>query len=49
MLFRSEMLNGFAFFTQDDEKLNLTIDPRNGTVVKGKAQAGRKGADQAGD
>lgn len=30
-----EMLNGFAFFTYDDEDLNLTIDPRNGTAKDG--------------
>ncbi len=28
-----EMMYGFVFFTQDDEHLNLTIDPKTGTVV----------------
>jgi hypothetical protein len=27
-----EMLNGFVFFTYDNEDLNLTIDPRTGTA-----------------
>jgi hypothetical protein len=45
-----EMLNGFAFFTRDDEQLNLTIDPRTGVArPKGKAQAAGKGEGQAGD
>ena len=28
-----EMMYGFVFFTQDDEALNLTIDPKTGYVV----------------
>ncbi|MCA9075928.1 MAG: redoxin family protein [Planctomycetaceae bacterium] len=29
-----EMMMGFFFYTQDDENLNLTIDPKTGHVVK---------------
>ncbi|MCA9024549.1 MAG: redoxin family protein [Planctomycetaceae bacterium] len=29
-----EMMMGFFFYTQDDEDLNLTIDPKTGHVVK---------------
>lgn len=34
-----EMLNGFVFFTHDDENLNLTIDPKNGTAVSAEGIA----------
>jgi hypothetical protein len=29
-----EMMFGFVFFTRDDERLNLTIDPKTGHVVE---------------
>ena len=34
-----EMMYGFVFYTQDDEHLNLTIDPKTGHAVPDAAQA----------
>jgi peroxiredoxin len=31
-----EMFNGFVFWVYDDEKLELTIDPKTGTVIEDK-------------
>jgi hypothetical protein len=37
-----EMFNGFVFWVYDDEKLDLTIDPKTGTVIEDKPSvAGR--------
>jgi hypothetical protein len=33
-----EMFNGFVFWTNDDENLNLNVDPKTGHVVKGQEQ-----------
>jgi hypothetical protein len=35
-----EMMYGFVFYTDDNEKLGLEIDPQTGHVVKSTAQEG---------
>ncbi|MEX0676388.1 MAG: redoxin family protein [Pirellulales bacterium] len=37
-----EMMYGFVFFTYDDERLNLTIDPKTGQVIPEANQAASK-------
>jgi len=32
-----EMMYGFVFFTEDNESLNLTIDPKTGNVLSSEA------------
>ena len=41
---------GFVFYTEDEENLNLTIDPKTGYEVKADKEASTKrtGGDQAG-
>jgi hypothetical protein len=45
-----EMMYGFVFFVEDDEKLNLTIDPKTGYELKADKEASNKaaGGSQAG-
>jgi peroxiredoxin len=37
-----EMMYGFVFYTQDNENLNLTIDPKTGQVVSGADKSASK-------
>jgi thiol-disulfide isomerase/thioredoxin len=37
-----EMMYGFVFYTEDDENLNLTVDPKNGTVIPGAEASAKK-------
>jgi thiol-disulfide isomerase/thioredoxin len=39
-----EMMYGFVFFTEDNENLNLTIDPKTGYEVRPGKEASKKGA-----